>query len=80
MIFTKFEQGGMGSGMFQWFNRLRVWNLSLIYKIMKICEKKFGTLSTGNLSIADTLPDFGPKKEFPVLKVPNFFSQIFIIL
>lgn len=40
MIFIKFEQWGMGLGMFWWSNRPRLGNLSLICKIMKICEKQ----------------------------------------
>ena len=40
MIFLKFEQWGMGLGMFLGSKRLRLLNLSLIYEIMKICEKK----------------------------------------
>ena len=54
-IFMKFEQWGMSLGMFWWSNWLRLGNLSLIYEIMKICEKKLGTLSTGNLPAATTL-------------------------
>ena len=38
--FIKFEQWGMGLGMFWGSRRLRLLNLSLIYEIMKICEKK----------------------------------------
>ena len=74
----------MGLGMFWWSNRLQLRNLSLIYEIMKICEKKLSTLSTGNVSAPTTF--FCKKRDsvvtegFPVLKVLNFFSQIFIIL
>ena len=42
----------MGLGMFLGSKRLRLLNLSLIYEIMKICEKKMSTLSTGNLPAA----------------------------
>ena len=38
--FLKFDQCGRGSGMFGWSKRLRILHLSLIYEIMKICEKK----------------------------------------
>ena len=38
-VFIQIVQWGMGLGMFWWSNRLRFWNLSLIYDIMKICEK-----------------------------------------
>ena len=48
----------MGLGMFWWSNRLRLWNLSLIYDIMKICEEKLGTLSIENLPTATTLSQF----------------------
>ena len=42
-IFMKFDQWGMGLGMFWWSNRLKLGNLSLIYEIMRICEKKLDT-------------------------------------
>ena len=45
----------MGLGMFWWSKMLGLLNLSLIYEMMKICEKKISTLSTGNLSVATTL-------------------------
>ena len=32
----------MGLGMFLGYKRLRLLNLSLIYEIMRICEKKIG--------------------------------------
>ena len=54
MIFIKFEQWGMGLGMFGWSRRLRLLNLRLIYEIMKIYEKILSTSSTGNLSAATT--------------------------
>ena len=60
-IFKKFEQWGMGLGMFLGSKRLRLLNLSLICKIMKICEKKLITLRTGNLPAAITLSQFWPK-------------------
>ena len=56
--FLKFDQCGRGSGMFGWSKRLRLLNLSLIYEIMKICEKKLSTLSTGNLPAMTTLSQF----------------------
>ena len=56
--FLKFDQCGRGSGMFGWSKRLRLVNLSLIYEIMKICEKKLSTLSTGNLPAMTTLSQF----------------------
>ena len=40
-IFTKFEQCGMGLGMFWWSNGVKLQNLSLIYEMMMICEKKW---------------------------------------
>ena len=46
-IFSKFEQWGMGLGMFWWSNGVKLKNLSLIYEMMMICEK-IGTLSIGN--------------------------------
>ena len=58
MIFIKFEQWGMGLGMFLGSKRLRLLNLSLMYEIMKISEKKIGHLSTGNLPAATTLFQF----------------------
>ena len=56
--FPKFDQCGRGSGMFGWSKRLRILLLSLIYEIMKICEKKLSTLSTGNLPAMTTLSQF----------------------
>ena len=38
-IFSKFEQWGMGFGMFWWSNGVKLLNLSLIYEMMMICEK-----------------------------------------
>ena len=61
--FLKFDQCGMGSGMFRWSKRLRLLNLSLIYEIMKICKKKLSTLSTGNLPVATTLSQIGQNKQ-----------------
>ena len=52
--------------MFWWSNRLKLWDLSLLYEIMRICEKN-ETLSV--LEIAPQLPhcpNFSPKKQFPV--------------
>ena len=60
-FFQNFDQWGMCLCMFWWSNRLRFKNLSLIYEIMKICEKKIGTLSTGILSAATTLLQFWAK-------------------
>ena len=81
-----FDQWGMGLGMFWWSNRPTLLNLSLIYKILKICEKKLSTLSTGNLPSVTTLSLFLQKnvvgaETFPVLKVLNFFhrSSLFYI-
>ena len=54
----------MGLGMFLGSKRLRLLNLSLIYEIMKICEKKMSTLSTGNLPAATTLSQFGQNKQW----------------
>ena len=48
--------------------RLKLGNLSLIYEIIRICEKKLYTFRSV-LEIAPQLPncpDFGPKKQFPV--------------
>ena len=61
-IFTKFEQWGMGLDMFWWSNGVKLQNLSLIYEMMMICEKKIGTLSIGNLPTATILFQFWPKK------------------
>ena len=40
----------------------KLWNLSLIYEIMMICEKKLDTLSIGSLPTATMLSRFWPKK------------------
>ena len=61
MIFMKFEQWGMGLGMFWWSNRLKLGNLNLIYEIMKISGKKLGAINTGFLPAATTLSQFWPK-------------------
>ena len=61
-IFMKFEQWGMGLGMFWWSNRLKLGNLSLIYEIMRICEKKLDTFRIGNCPTATTLSRFWPEK------------------
>ena len=39
-IYAKFEQWGMGLDMFWWSNGVKLQNLSLIYEMMMICEKK----------------------------------------
>ena len=51
-------------GMFWWSQRLKLRNLSLIYEIMKIYEKKLSTLSTGNLPAATTLSQLGQIKQW----------------
>ena len=56
----------MGLGMFWWSNGVRLKNLSLIYEIMMICEKKIGTLSIENLPTATILSRFWPKSQFSV--------------
>ena len=61
-IFAKFEQWGMGLDMFWWSNGVKLQNLSLIYEMMMICEKKIGTLSIGNLPTATILFRFWPEK------------------
>ena len=61
-IFTKFEQCGIGLGMFWWSNGVKLQNLSLIYEMMMICEKKMGTLRIGNLPTATKLSRFWPEK------------------
>ena len=53
-FFKKMEIWGMGLGMFWWSNRLRIGNLSLIYGMIKIREKKLGSLSTRILPAATT--------------------------
>ena len=40
---------------------VRLLKLSLLYEIMKICDKKFSKLSTGSLPAATTLSQFWPK-------------------
>ena len=60
--FTKFEQCGIGLGMFWWSNGVKLQNLSLIYEMMMICEKKLDTLGTGILPKATTLTWFWPEK------------------
>ena len=39
-IFSKFEQWVMGFGMFWWSNGVKLLNLTLIYEMMMIYEKK----------------------------------------
>ena len=52
----------MGLGMFRWSTGVKLQNLSLIYEMMMISEKKIGTLSIGNLPTATTLSQFWPEK------------------
>ena len=54
----------MGLGMFLWSNRLRLGNLSLIYEIMKICEKKLSPLSTGTIPAATKLSQLEQIKQW----------------
>ena len=44
MIFHRFEQCGISLDMFERVKWPVLWNLSLISIIMRICEKKIGTL------------------------------------
>ena len=54
----------MGLGMFWWSKRCKLLNLSLIYEIMKICEKKLSPLSTGTLPAATMLSQLGQIKQW----------------
>ena len=62
MSFTKGEQWGMGLGIFKWPYGVKLQNLSLIYKMTMICEKKMGTLRIGNLPTATKWSRFWPEK------------------
>ena len=60
--------------MFEWVKWLVLWNLSLIYIIMMIREKKIGTLSTEIAPTETKMVKFGPKKAYHstcTLKAPN---------
>ena len=59
-----------------------LWNLSLIFIIMRIHEKILDTLSTGIVCIATILKNCNGVaiQRFPVLKVSNIFSWILIIM
>ena len=54
----------MGLGMFWWSKRCWLLNLSLIYEIMKICEKKLSPLSTGTIPAANTFSQLGQIKQW----------------
>ena len=80
LIFQKMENWGICLGMFWWSNRLRLRNLSLIYEIMKICEKKLGSISTGIPSTEKCLfcqnwDNVVAAGRIPVLKKPIFFHR-----
>ena len=75
LIFLNFEQCGMGFGMFLWSKRPKLLNLTLIYKIMKICVKKLSTLSTGNLPASTTLLQKASGLEFHPVLPQNAFQR-----
>ena len=52
--------------MFEWVKWPLLWNLSLIYIIMLIREKKIDTLSTKIAPAATKMVKFGPKKHISV--------------
>ena len=64
MKFCQFEQCGISLGMFEWVKWHVLWNLSLIYIIMMIHEKKFVTLSTEIDPAVTKMVKFGPKKPY----------------
>ena len=66
MKFCQFEQCGISLGMFERVKWHVLWNLSLIYIIMMIREKKFDTLSTEIAPVATKMVKFGPKKHISV--------------
>ena len=66
MIFWWFEQCGISLDMLERVKWPVLWNLSLIFIIMRIHEKKIGTLST-EIGPAETkIFKFGPKKHISV--------------
>ena len=64
--FCQFEPCGISLDMFEWVKWLVLWNLSLIYIIMMIREKKIGTLSTEMAPAEIKMVKFGPKKHITV--------------
>ena len=66
MKFCQFEQCGISLGMFEWVKWHVLWNLSLIYIIMMIREKKFVTLSTEIDPAVTKMVKFGPKNHISV--------------
>ena len=64
--FCQFEPCGISLDMFEWVKWLVLWNLSLIYIIMMIREKKIGTLSTEMAPAEIKMVKFGPKMHFTV--------------
>ena len=74
-----FDQWGMGLGMFWWSNRPTLLNLSLIYKILEICEKKLSTLSTGNLPSVTTLIPFTGNSGKIMIRIYPIYSQYICI-
>ena len=74
MKFCQFEQCGISLGMFEWVKWHVLWNLSLIYIIMMIREKKIDTLSTEIAPAATKKVKFGLKKAYlstGTLNIPN---------
>ena len=72
--FCQFEPCGISLDMFEWVKWLVLWNLSLIYIIMMIREKKIGTLSTEIAPTETKMVKFGPKKAYHstcTSKAPN---------
>ena len=72
--FCQFEPCGISLDMFEWVKWLVLWNLSLIYIIMMIREKKIGTLSTEMTPAEIKMVKFGPKKAYHstcTIKAPN---------
>ena len=60
--FCRFEHSGFRFDMFEWVKWLVLWNLSLIYIIMMICEKKIDTFSTEIAPTATIMVIFRLKK------------------
>ena len=63
-VFCRFEICGISFDMFEWVKWPLLWNLSLIYIIMLIREKKIDTLSTKIAPTATKMVKFGPKKPY----------------
>ena len=64
----------MGLGMFWWFKRPRLLNLSLIYEIMKICEKNEMLYVLETSLQLPHCPNFGQNKQWTLYTFWAAFS------